>query len=176
MDTPICPHCGKPLRKRKLRPKRGITVSSINNIKDKIVPWNYGWDGKCENCGHDFNIVMNINMGETGAEVMTRQTTVKVGCSGYAHQNQDFIIEAYADDIIANTVLSGVVIETKDISWGGLKSQSNGKPNMKVFLSANELKYLINALKDSPILKQLDYLEEGELHNMFSKSEDVTEF
>ena len=46
--------------------------------------------------------------------------------------------------------LSGVEIEQRN-SMDGVK---------KTFISTNELKYLINVLKDSPILKQLDWNED----------------
>lgn len=144
MTIPICAHCGRPLRRGIPRPEHGLVVSSLYDIRDRIIPWNYQWDGRCENCGHDYNIVMRINMGSTGPDNKIRETKVKVGAGGFMH------------DITANfgegsvTVLSGVEIETKC-------DHGNSE---KLFLSANELKHLMKALHNSPILKQFDYYEE----------------
>ena len=139
-DIPLCPHCGRPIRK--FVPK-DAGISSIKCLGDGIVPWNYKWDGRCESCGHDFNVVMNINMGSYGPDCKTRQTIVKVSSRGFCHN-----AEALCGEGWASTELSGVEIETK---CGGNVE--------KIFLSANELKYLIKVLRDSPILKQLDYYE-----------------
>jgi hypothetical protein len=114
----------------------------MNDINDGKVPWNYGWNGKCENCGHDFGIVMNIDMGSTGPDHRMRQTVVKVGTRGFCHNAEAFRGEG------CNTNLSGVEIETRC-----------GGQSEKLFLSANELKYLMNVLQNSPILQQLDYYD-----------------
>ena len=65
MTIPTCPHCGRPLRKGIPHPDYGIVVSSLYDIRDRIVPWNYKWDGRCENCGHDYNIEMHIDISKS---------------------------------------------------------------------------------------------------------------
>lgn len=150
MSIPVCPKCGKPLRNGIPYPEHGIAVSSLKDIRDHIVPWNYGWDGKCENCGHDFCISWSINMGSTGPDNHVRKTVVRVGAKSFLHHMTcDF-------DDWASTVLSGVEIETK-CGFG----QSE-----KFFLSINELRYLMEVLKDSPIMKQFDYQTESLRRNM----------
>lgn len=145
MTIPTCPQCGRPLRKGIPHPEYGIVVSSLYDIRDRIVPWNYEWDGKCENCGHDFNIVMRIDMGSKGPDNKVRETKVKVAAAGFPHH-----ITANFDEMRSTTVLSGVEIETKC---------EHGHTE-KLFLSANELKYLMRVLQNSPILKQFDYYTE----------------
>ena len=138
-EIPLCPHCGKSVRKHVPMPPKDARISSIQNMGDGIVPWNFGWDGRCESCGHDFTIVMRIDMGSTGPDNKIRVTTVKASQKGFLHHiTCDF-------GEWRSTVLSGVEIETK---------------GEKFFLSANELKYLMKALQNSPILKQLDYYDE----------------
>ena len=140
-DIPLCPHCGRPVRRFIPKPPKEVRISSINNMGDGVVPWNYEWDGRCENCGHDFNIVMRINMGSTGLDNKIRETKIRVGAAGFLHHITCDLGEW------RSTVLSGVEIETN----------LNGRD--KFFLSANELKYLMKVLQNSPILKQLDYFE-----------------
>ena len=146
-EIPLCPHCGRPIRKYIPMPSKEVQVSSINNMGDGIVPWNYEWDGKCENCGHDFNIVMRIDMGSTGPDNREMRTFVRVSATGFNHR----ALTINPGEIGTNTVLSGVEIET---------NCGNGLVE-KLFLSANELKYLMRALQNSPILKQWDYYVEG---------------
>ncbi len=141
MTIPSCPHCGQPLRKGIPRPEFGIVVSSLYDIRDRIVPWNYHWDGKCESCGHDFNIEMHIDMGSAGPDNRERQTRVRVCAAGFNHHERTMS----PGEGGVNTVLSGVEITNK---------------NGRVFLSANELKHLIKVLHNSPILKQFDYYTE----------------
>lgn len=145
-DIPLCPHCGRPVRKYVPMPSKEICISSINDMGDGIVPWNYEWDGKCENCGYDFNIVMRIDMGSTGIDNKIRETRIKVNSKGFLHH-----ITCNSYENMRSTVLSGVEIETRC----GL-----GNERGKFFISANELKYLMKVLQNSPILKQLDYYEE----------------
>lgn len=141
-NIPLCPHCGRPVRRFVPNPPAGTRVSSMKDINDGKVPWNYGWDGRCENCGHDFSIIMNIDMGSTGTDNRERQTCVRASAAGFNHHE----LTMSPGEMGINTVLSGVEIETKC-----------GKHFEKIFLSANELKYLMKVLQDSPILKQLDY-------------------
>lgn len=149
MTIPICKHCGHPLRKGIPRPPYGIAVSSLTDIRDNIVPWNYQWDGKCEHCGHDYNITMMLNMDSYGHDNKTKQTTIKVSSKEYCH---DF--ECCQGEGI-DTVLSGVEIHTKtDIQ------------DETVFISSNELKYLLQALRDSPLCQQFDYETESSVLNI----------
>ena len=138
MTISICAHCGRPLRKGIPRPEHGLVVSSLYDIRDRIIPWNYQWDVKCENCGHDFNIVMHIDMGSTGLDNRVRETKVKVSSVGFPHRT----ITADLGEM-RSTELSGVEIETK----------CDRGPSEKLFLSANELKHLMKVLQNSPILK-----------------------
>ena len=150
-DIPLCPHCGRPLRKSVPMPPKGVRISSINHMGDGIVPWNYEWDGNCENCGHDYNVVMQINMGSTGPDNKIRETEIKVGANGFMHDITANLGEGSA------TVLSGVEITTK---CGHDHSE-------KLFLSANELKHLMKVLQNSPILKQFDYYVEDNEKNKY---------
>ena len=142
---PLCQHCGRPVRKYV---PRDSGISSIKCMGDGVVPWNYKWEGICENCGHDFGVIMNIDMGSTGPDNCFRKTTIKASSRGFLHH----ITCDYGE--WRSTILSGVEIETHC----GLGNNSE-----KIFLSANELKYIIEMLQDSPILKQLDYYQEGTL-------------
>ena len=134
-DIPLCPHCGRPVRKHVPMPPKEVCISSINNMGDGIVPWNYEWNGKCENCGRDFNIVMRIDMGSTGPDNRLRMTKVQVAQHWFPHNYNEDEPSQY------NTILAGVEIEEGDKS---------------IFLSAKELQYLIKTLQNSPILQQLD--------------------
>lgn len=135
---PICPHCGQPLRKAVQKPHWPI-VGSINNAYDGKVPWNYLWDGKCESCGYNHNISIGQSIPCISPEPENKDklTTVKV-CS---RKVMTFLDSA--------TVLSGVEIETH---LDGEKKS--------LFLSTNELKFLMDLLKDSPIIQQLDWGED----------------
>ena len=143
MTIPICAHCGRPLRRGIPRPEHGLVVSSLYDIRDRIIPWNYQWDGRCENCGHDYNVVMNINMGSNGPDHKMRQTIVKVASRGFCHDVESCLGE------ISSTELSGVEIETRC-----------GDQVQTLFLSANELKHLMRVLQNSPVLRQFDYYVE----------------
>lgn len=135
-DIPVCPRCGKPVRKTITRPKWPIVGSIKGNAYDGKVPWNYLWNGRCEHCGHDFTLTMTQKISSPDKD---RYTTVRVASKRVETGSPDSFIG-----------LSGVEIEQRN-SMDGVK---------KTFISTNELKYLINALKDSPILKQLDWSED----------------
>lgn len=137
LAIPICPRCGQPVRKGISRPKNGF-VSSMHDIQDHLVPWNYLWDGHCEYCECDFSFETRIDMGSFGPDNGFRITKVKMGNRAFLHD-----ITCNMDNWRA-TVLSGIEIET-----GG----------ERLFLSANEVKLLMKILKDSPLLKQFDYYE-----------------
>ena len=129
---PICKHCGRPLRKGIPRPPQGTIISSIQDIHDRIVPWNYKWDDKCEHCGYDYNIMLKTQ----GAGCRDRVTSIWVKEELY--DNYD-VCDASCNH---KTGLSGVRISTDK---GGL------------FLSVKELRQLINVLSNSPILEQFDF-------------------
>lgn len=135
---PVCKQCGHPIRKS--IPSPVGSVSNNQYDEEQIAPWNYGWDGKCEYCGHDYTICMGIQIDDDGNKT-DKKTLVSADCMDFAvHQGSDGIVsDKY-------TVLSGVTIRTfvGDTARG------------EVFLSANELKCLIDALKDSPLLEQHD--------------------
>lgn len=141
MAIPICKHCGRPLRKGIPHPAHGEVVSSLNDIRDHIVPWNYKWDGKCEHCGHDYNVSMQSPTGSTGPDNHCKFTTVKCSALEVLHH-----ITACSGECEA-TGFSGVEIET----WF-----DNAKHD-SVFLSVNEIKYLFKVLNDSPLLSQYNY-------------------
>ena len=145
--VPMCKFCGRPLRGRIPHPPHGIVVSSLNDISDHIVPWNYQWDGKCEHCGHDYNLTMGLNMSSYG-DNCAKRTTVKVSSRGYSH-NLVHDLDCACDDFSPSTILSGVEIHTK-----------TSDQDEKIFISANELRYIINALENSPVIQQFDYKEE----------------
>lgn len=133
--VPVCKQCGHRLR-RNIPSSHGL-VSYIHNFREKVTPWNYKWDGKCDYCGHDYNIHTKVKIDEE----QNKKTSVCVDSCG--------VIETGTCDQL--TVFSGVTINT---SVGGEKGG-------KVFLSANELKYLLATLKDSPFLEQYDYHFDG---------------
>ena len=94
------------------------------------------WNGRCESCGFDFTITMRQKMSSSDED---RYTVVRVA--------SETVESDYVDVFMG---LSGVEIEQRN-SLDGVK---------KTFISTNELKYLINALKDSPILEQMDWYED----------------
>lgn len=136
-NAPLCPHCGELVRKR----IHGYPYR-IRSIEGGAKPWNYMWNGKCENCGHDFSITMTQRMDSSHND---RQTIVRVS----KRQVQAMSEEGYIlyDAFIG---LSGFEIEQRN-SIDGVK---------KTFISTNELKFLINALNKSPLLEQLDWYED----------------
>lgn len=132
--VPRCPYCGEPLRKS--IPVVGWPIGSLEgNAFDHKVPWNYGWDGFCENCGHDFNIKIMQNHERLG---IARETTIQV--------SEKSIATSFIDAYIG---LSGV--EIKQQTKEGL---------VTMFISTNELRYLMKALNNSPILDQWDWRED----------------
>lgn len=146
--VPSCRFCGRPLRKNVLSRVKGI--SSVHDSADGIVPWNYQWDGKCECCGHDYNFVMRLRTCSS-FDNTSKETLVQVKTDKVMHH-----ITGSVDENPGYTCLAGVEIRT---GYGGVGGHLNHQ--QRVFLSANELKYLIEALKDSPIIKQFDYQIEG---------------
>lgn len=139
-NIPICPHCGKPIRKS-LPINNGVggIYGSLGNCHDGIIPWNHEWNGTCEYCGYDYNIHMRQNIG--GFELSDKQTSVKVATKSYLY--------SLTGD--QSLILSGVEIESH---VGG---HTGDKQVQKIFLSTNELKCLLKVLSHSPILQQKDY-------------------
>lgn len=147
--VPLCRFCGRPLRIN--IPSRVMGVSSVHDSADGIVPWNYQWDGKCECCGHDYNFEMRLRTCSS-FDNTSKETIVKVKTEEVMHH-----ITGSPDENPGFTCLAGVEIRTGYGGRGGQLEHHQG-----VFLSINELKYLIDKLKDSPILKQFDYQIEGQ--------------
>lgn len=133
---PICPHCGKPVRRKFPHSDFPIIGSIEGDAYDGQIPWNYMWNGECENCGQDFSITMIQKLYSAEKD---RHTTVKISAR--------WIERGLSDDLIG---LSGVEIVQQN-SLDGVKT---------TFFSTKELQYLINALIDSPLLKQLDWNED----------------
>lgn len=129
---PRCMYCGEPIRKSIPDVKWPMVGSLEGGAYDHKVPWNYGWDGICENCGHDFTIKMVQDLDQQGTK---RETIVKVSAD---------LVRTHID---AGVGLSGVEIEQN--------SKIDG--TTKMFISTNELRFLMNALKRSPILDQWDW-------------------
>ena len=133
-EIPICKHCGQRLR-------RNIPslVGAVSNIQDSSrleAPWNYNWDGKCEYFGHDYAFHVGLQINDDALKTIKR-TFVSADCMGFA-------VPGTCDKY---TVLSGITIKT----YVGEAKRG------EVFLSSNELKKLIDLLKDSPLLEQFDY-------------------
>ena len=130
-SIPICPQCGRLVRKEIPKPNWPI-VGSVNNAYDGIVPWNYRWEGTCEHCGHDFGLLLYQDLGRK----KIRKIIVRVASKQ---------VETDVDSVAG---LSGVEIIQASV------------PEHSIFVSTNELKCLIDALKDSPLLEQLDWKED----------------
>lgn len=136
VNMPFCTCCGKPIRKSIPHPDFPIIGSIQGHAYDGNVPWNYRWNGRCENCGQDFSISMHQKIH---TQEKDRYTSVRVSAR--------WVERDTSDDLIG---ISGVEIEQRN-SIDGVK---------RTFVSTNELKYLINALKNSPLLEQLDWNED----------------
>ena len=128
---PVCKHCGHRIRK-------SISASITQDYNNMVSPWNHEWNGKCEFCGHDYS----IHMGMPVFFSQKKKTSVKA----------DSRIIGEPDNIDQYRILSGVTIKTTI----GNEAEENCEHG-EVFLSANELKGLIEILKDSPLLEQFDY-------------------
>lgn len=143
VNIPLCPHCGKPLRKREnLCQPADVVIGSISDIRDAKMPWNNNWNGRCDSCGHDFNISMTQNISHI--DLGNKNTSVKVSQRNYIYN-----ITANQGEL-SGLCLSGVEIETYVGGYAG------DKQKQKVFLSTSELKYLMKVLANSPILQQED--------------------
>lgn len=139
-NIPNCSHCKKSLRKEM---PISWTVGSIKgNAFDRQTPWNYGWNGKCEYCGHDYNIQMEQFLTDDFNVKIWKTTRIRV---------KEIRIMHHIDAAIG---LSGVEIET--CIDNDCPERLMLQEPQKIFLSTNELKYLMRVLKDSPILQQLD--------------------
>ena len=139
---PHCSFCGQPIKKGFPRPDWPIVGSIEGGAYDGKVPWNYKWDGRCENCGHDYSITMiqRINTPYNDRQTILKSSDRRIQekCDGGFDSPDAFI------------GLSGIEIEQRN-STDGVQ---------KVFISTNELNYLLKALKNSPILEQLDWRED----------------
>lgn len=137
VKSPLCANCGKPIRTMVKIPTFPI-VGSLNDAYDRDVPWNYHWDGKCEHCGHDYGISIRQILPNIVKENSDKWTSIR--------PSSRTIMDPMVDSV---TMLSGVEIETK----------LNGATE-KIFLSTNELKYILDELKASPFLAQLDWSQD----------------
>lgn len=133
--VPVCKQCGH--RIRRTVPSSNGLVSYVLDSSEKVTPWNYKWDGKCEFCGFDYNVHTKVKIEEGQYKV----TSVCIDTCGV-------VDEGTCDQL---TVFSGVTIRTS----------IGGKNQGEVFLSANEVKYLLDAIKESPLLEQFDYHFDG---------------
>lgn len=131
-------------------------MNVIMNNRDwsNFTPWNVNWDGKCEYCGHDYNINLETPINDNGKK-KNKTTFVKVDTNDSVHER--YSISENGEkciDVTRYPVLSGVTIKTQvgDVMQG------------EVFLCADELKRLVDLLKDSPILKQYDYIIDPDLY------------
>ena len=88
-NIPLCPHCGRPLRREIPRSNFPVIGSIEGHAYDGKVPWNYLWDGKCENCGHDFSITMTQKIYKPEKD---RYTTVKVSARRVERMTSDDLI------------------------------------------------------------------------------------
>ena len=138
LEIPLCPMCGRPLRKSINRSTWAVVGSSVNAY-DNNVPWNYEWDGMCESCGYNHNIYIRQVIPTIRWGDCIRMITVKA-----ASQRVMTCLDAA-------TVLSGVEIE---------RFSEEEREKEKVFISTNELKQLLNMLKESPLLEQIDWSED----------------
>ena len=134
---PRCPYCGKTIRKAIPDVKWPIVGSFEGGAYDHKVPWNYGWDGICESCGHDFTIKMIRRFPKYPLSNMDNdiKTTVKVSAAEQC---------VYRDSFIG---VSGILI----------KQENSAEGTTEMFISTKELVCLINALENSPILEQWDW-------------------
>jgi hypothetical protein len=97
-------------------------------------PWNEQWDGKCEHCGFDYNL-----------HIQTAYRVNNICVTTLRHPTSCDTAE----------VISGIEIETvtKNTFLNTSKTET-------LFLSTEELKYIIDALNNSPVLKQFDWGED----------------
>lgn len=130
---PLCENCHKPVRTENYIP--------VNNFSRGICypPWNSGWKGQCEHCNYDYNISLR-QIVSNGSWPIERRTLIKSNTKKYMDSMDSFVI------------LSGVEVSVSEIS-GFEKSVST----KELFISTNELKYILQKLKASPLLEQYDW-------------------
>lgn len=128
---PVCKYCGHRIRK-------GIPDSITQQYNNMVSPWNFEWDGKCECCGHDYSIYLG--------------TPVIFGQKKKTSVTADSKMIGDPENLDQYRVLSGVTIKTT-VGDDVVENSAHDE----LFLSANELKGLIDILKDSPLLEQFDY-------------------
>jgi hypothetical protein len=134
---PVCYKCGKGVRRNNYDTKNEFT----NCLS--YPPWNSGWEGKCEHCGHNYNIHYIQNVSFNSFCRIKRETSVSISQMQHMDSLDTFVI------------LSGVELEITETQE--FNSDTPTAINKKIFISTNELKYLIAALKNSPILSQYDW-------------------
>jgi hypothetical protein len=134
---PVCYKCGKEVRNNNFDTKNEFTKCMSS------PPWNSGWEGKCEHCGYDYNIHYSQIVSASDFSLIKRETSVAISQMKHMDSLDTFVI------------LSGVEMEITETHQ--FNSDTPTAINRKIFISTNELKYLIAALKNSPILAQYDW-------------------
>lgn len=131
---PLCPECNLPVRKNNFIPENRFSRGASN------PPWNSGWQGICENCNHDFSFTLTQHVSDEIFKI-ERKTAVKL-----SHQD-------YMDSLDAFVILTGVEVSISEF----VQFSENKVSNSKIFISTNELNYILKKLKNSPFLGQFDW-------------------
>ena len=135
---PECPYCHQPVR------KTGYETKTLL-FPEANPPWNSGWSGCCESCGHDFSFkhsTDDINMFEDDSIHRTVQ---------FKPANHDF---CYFRD--QGIVYAGIEINVSE------RQVRNENVNNRVFLTLEELESLADYLvKNNVIMKQYHWAEDG---------------
>jgi hypothetical protein len=98
--APVCPKCGKNIKKNKSLKKSYLYQPSYNYAN---LPWNSGWSGHCEECG--FNFCFNIENEYGGIK-----RVMNISAKSIPHLT-------YYD---SGVVLSGIEISVNEFnSWNG---------------------------------------------------------
>ena len=133
LSPPFCENCNKSVRKD--------NYIAVNNFGRCLTntPWNSGWKGQCEHCNYDYNISLR-QMVSNHMWPVERRTDIKISNKNYMDSVDSFMILSGVEIIISET-------------FGGEKKISK----TELFISTNELKYIIQKIKSSPLLEQFDW-------------------
>ncbi len=136
LTPPLCLKCNLPVRKHDFIPEDRFTKGISN------PPWNSGWQGICENCNHSYNF-SSSQLVSAELFKIERRSLVKL-----AHKD-------YMDSLDSFVILSGVEISISEIiNYSGKENQIT---NSNIFISTNELNFILKSLKNSPLLDQYDW-------------------
>jgi hypothetical protein len=135
---PKCSNCGKNVRKDNYKPKIDFLMCN--------PPWNSGWDGVCENCNYDYNFKFVQNVTSQSGDYYFKISRE----SNLVLSRRDFL-----DSLDSFTVLSGIELTISDITK--IPNAKDIIETNSIFISTNELKFIISILNDSPLLKQYDW-------------------